>query len=88
MTFSVVAITYYYLYVLFIIYVYDNTASLFLTDDQKEFQNVALNFANTELKPFAEKWDAEKFFPVDTLRRVFFVFFKNINSLFYIFQRT
>ena len=43
--------------------------SLGLTEDQKMFQDMALDFAANEMKPHAEKWDAEKIFPVDTLRK-------------------
>jgi alkylation response protein AidB-like acyl-CoA dehydrogenase len=45
------------------------SVSLGLTDEQKEFQKVALDFAEKEMKPHAEKWDAEKIFPADTLRQ-------------------
>jgi hypothetical protein len=31
---------------------------------QKEFQQVALDFAENELKPNAGKWDKEKIFPI------------------------
>lgn len=44
-------------------------ATIGLSDEQKEFQRVALDFAKSEMLPFAEKWDAEKIFPVDTLRK-------------------
>lgn len=39
-----------------------------LTEDQSEFKAVADDFAAKELLPFAAKWDAEKHFPVKTLR--------------------
>lgn len=39
-----------------------------LTEDQSEFRAVADDFAAKELLPFAAKWDAEKHFPVKTLR--------------------
>jgi len=48
---------------------YSFDAAIGLTDEQKEFQKVALDFAKTEMLPHAEKWDAEKYFPKDTLRR-------------------
>ena len=35
------------------------TASLGLTDDQREFQRVALDFAKNELAPEMQKWDQE-----------------------------
>lgn len=40
-----------------------------LTGDQSEFKAVADDFAARELLPFAAKWDAEKHFPVKTLRK-------------------
>lgn len=39
-----------------------------LTEDQSEFKAVADAFAAKELLPFAAQWDAEKHFPVKTLR--------------------
>ena len=39
-----------------------------LTEDQSEFKAVADDFAAKELLPFAAKWDAQKHFPVKTLR--------------------
>ena len=35
------------------------TASLGLTDNQREFQRVALDFAKNELAPEMQKWDQE-----------------------------
>ena len=40
-----------------------------LTEDQSEFKAVADDFAARELLPFAAKWDAEKHFPLKTLRK-------------------
>jgi len=40
-----------------------------LTEDQKEFQSLALNFANNEMYPNMSKWDQEAIFPVETLRK-------------------
>ncbi|CAL8464002.1 g3537 [Coccomyxa elongata] len=40
-----------------------------LTEEQLEFQRTAREFAAKELLPHAAKWDAEKHFPVDTLRK-------------------
>ncbi len=34
--------------------------SLGLNDEQKEFQQVALSFASTHMKPHAEHWDQNK----------------------------
>jgi len=39
-----------------------------LTEDQRAFQDAARQFADAEMAPHAERWDAEKFFPVDTLQ--------------------
>jgi len=39
-----------------------------LTDDQRAFQETARTFAQAEMAPHAARWDAEKFFPEDTLR--------------------
>jgi len=40
-----------------------------LTDDQKEFQSLALNFAQNEMFPYMRKWDEEEIFPVDVLKK-------------------
>jgi alkylation response protein AidB-like acyl-CoA dehydrogenase len=40
-----------------------------LTEDQIAFQEAARSFAEAEMAPHAAKWDAEKLFPVDTLRQ-------------------
>jgi alkylation response protein AidB-like acyl-CoA dehydrogenase len=42
--------------------------SLGLSDEQKEFQRVALDFADKQMKPHAEHWDEKKVFPLDCLR--------------------
>ncbi|XP_078359240.1 isobutyryl-CoA dehydrogenase, mitochondrial-like [Oculina patagonica] len=44
--------------------------SLGLTDDEREFQRVALDFAKNELAPDMQKWDQEEIFPVDILKRL------------------
>lgn len=36
-----------------------------LTDEQREFQQVAKNFADAEMFPNAEKWDGDQIFPKD-----------------------
>jgi isobutyryl-CoA dehydrogenase len=41
-----------------------------LTDEQLEFQKVALDFAQSEMLPHAERWDAEEHFPKDVLRNL------------------
>lgn len=40
-----------------------------LTEDQSEFYQLARNFADNELRPFAGKWDEESIFPIDTLKK-------------------
>ena len=40
-----------------------------LTDDQIAVQETARRFAQDELAPHAEKWDEEKFFPVETIKK-------------------
>jgi len=36
-----------------------------LTEDQKLIQDLAYNFAQTELEPYAAEWDKKKHFPMD-----------------------
>jgi alkylation response protein AidB-like acyl-CoA dehydrogenase len=40
-----------------------------LTDDQRAIQEAARDFAVAELAPNAARWDAEKHFPVDVMRK-------------------
>jgi len=40
-----------------------------LSEDQLAFQDAARSFAEAEMMPHAARWDAEKIFPVDTLRQ-------------------
>src|SRR3978361_872922 len=40
-----------------------------LTDDQRAIEDVARAFAAAELAPHSARWDAEKHFPVDVLRK-------------------
>ena len=40
-----------------------------LTEDQKAYQSVAKEFADKELHPHAEKWDQEKIFPKDVIKK-------------------
>ena len=40
-----------------------------LSEDQQAFQDVARNFAATDLQPFAAEWDRDAVFPVETLRK-------------------
>ena len=40
-----------------------------LDEDQRAFQATARDFAAAEMAPHAARWDEEKFFPVETLRR-------------------
>eukprot|EP00164_Ancoracysta_twista_P004696 GFYU01006347.1.p1 GENE.GFYU01006347.1~~GFYU01006347.1.p1 ORF type:complete len:437 (+),score=115.73 GFYU01006347.1:120-1430(+) len=46
-----------------------NFASVGLSEEQNEFLDVARSFAAHEMAPFAEQWDEEKIFPVETLRK-------------------
>jgi isobutyryl-CoA dehydrogenase len=48
-------------------YTYD--ATLGLTDDQRVFQQTALDFARKEMAPLAAKWDEDKHFPADVLKK-------------------
>ena len=40
-----------------------------LTPDQKNFRDLAKNFSDKELKPYAAEWDKEAFFPKETLTK-------------------
>ena len=40
-----------------------------LSDDQKEFYHLAREFADSEMRPYANKWDQEAIFPVDTYKK-------------------
>jgi len=40
-----------------------------LTDDQRAIQDAAHDFAAAELAPHSARWDAEKHFPVDVMRK-------------------
>ena len=40
-----------------------------LTEEQRAIQDLARQFATTELAPHAGRWDEEEFFPVETLRK-------------------
>jgi alkylation response protein AidB-like acyl-CoA dehydrogenase len=40
-----------------------------LTEEQRAIQDLARQFAATELAPHAGRWDEEEFFPVETLRK-------------------
>ena len=40
-----------------------------LNSDQKNYRDLAKNFSDKELKPFAAEWDKESFFPKETLNR-------------------
>lgn len=42
--------------------------SFSLSNEQREFQELALSFAKNKLLPFSAHWDRQHFFPVDTLR--------------------
>jgi len=40
-----------------------------LTEEQKQIQSMAKEFAQSELKPNMQKWDETHHFPVDKLRK-------------------
>ncbi|XP_072548273.1 isobutyryl-CoA dehydrogenase, mitochondrial [Salminus brasiliensis] len=40
-----------------------------LTDEQKEFQKVAFDFAANEMAPHMAEWDQNEIFPVETMRK-------------------
>ncbi|XP_026197289.1 isobutyryl-CoA dehydrogenase, mitochondrial [Anabas testudineus] len=40
-----------------------------LTDEQKEFQKVAFDFAANEMSPHMAEWDQKEIFPVETMRK-------------------
>ncbi|RWS21195.1 isobutyryl-CoA dehydrogenase-like protein [Leptotrombidium deliense] len=44
-------------------------SSFGLSDEQRQLQETALNFAKNEMQPFMRKWDEEHIFPVETLRK-------------------
>ncbi|XP_061237661.1 isobutyryl-CoA dehydrogenase, mitochondrial [Bos javanicus] len=43
--------------------------SMGLSEEQKEFQKVAFNFAAREMAPHMAEWDQKELFPVDTMRK-------------------
>ncbi|EGG14927.1 acyl-CoA dehydrogenase [Cavenderia fasciculata] len=43
--------------------------SMGLSEEQKEFQQMALTFANEQMLPHAAQWDKEEFFPKDVLKK-------------------
>uniref|UniRef100_H9G4C1 Acyl-CoA dehydrogenase family member 8 n=1 Tax=Anolis carolinensis TaxID=28377 RepID=H9G4C1_ANOCA len=43
--------------------------SMGLTEEQKEFQKVAFDFAAKEMAPHMAEWDEKEIFPVETIRR-------------------
>uniref|UniRef100_A0A3Q4I2E4 short-chain 2-methylacyl-CoA dehydrogenase n=1 Tax=Neolamprologus brichardi TaxID=32507 RepID=A0A3Q4I2E4_NEOBR len=46
-----------------------SAASHGLTDEQKEFQKVAFDFAANEMAPHMAEWDQKEIFPVETMRK-------------------
>jgi isobutyryl-CoA dehydrogenase len=50
-----------------------------LNDDQITFYNLARQFADEELAPFASKWDEESTFPMETLKKVASLGFAGLN---------
>jgi alkylation response protein AidB-like acyl-CoA dehydrogenase len=45
------------------------TVSFELTDEQRDLQQLAHDFAERELRPIASEWDAREDFPPDLLAR-------------------
>ncbi|XP_048369187.1 isobutyryl-CoA dehydrogenase, mitochondrial isoform X1 [Sphaerodactylus townsendi] len=43
--------------------------SVGLTEEQKEFQKVAFDFAAKEMAPYMAEWDEKEIFPVETMRK-------------------
>ena len=43
--------------------------SIGLSDEEKEFQSLALDFAAKELEPNMQKWDKEEYFPIETIKK-------------------
>jgi len=41
-----------------------------LNEEQTQFYNLALSFAQTEMQPFAAKWDEESHFPIETFKKL------------------
>ncbi|XP_075046435.1 isobutyryl-CoA dehydrogenase, mitochondrial isoform X2 [Mixophyes fleayi] len=44
-------------------------ASIGLSEEQKEFQKVAFDFASREMTPYMALWDEKEIFPVETMRK-------------------
>jgi isobutyryl-CoA dehydrogenase len=40
-----------------------------LTEDQNEFYQLAKNFSDNEMAPFASQWDADAVFPIETFKK-------------------
>src|SRR3990167_9168324 len=40
-----------------------------ISDEQRSFQQLAKEFADNEMAPFAKEWDEKHIFPVPTLRK-------------------
>ena len=40
-----------------------------LTSDQKNYRDLAKNFSDNELKPFAAGWDKNEHFPIETIKK-------------------
>ena len=69
------------------------SASLGLTDDQREFQRVALEFAKNELAPEMQKWDQEVCEKKDSnffFRKIvqFYDHYGRLSDLFSVFNLT
>lgn len=40
-----------------------------LSDEQQEIQETARAFAKKEMAPYAQQWDEDSFFPIETLQK-------------------
>ena len=40
-----------------------------LTSDQKNYRDLAKNFSDNELKPYAAEWDKNEYFPIETIKK-------------------
>lgn len=45
------------------------TPLLGLNETQKELYEMAKQFADQELAPYASEWDSKEFFPIDTMKK-------------------
>lgn len=51
------------------IYFNQISVSVGLNEEQKQIRDVAIDFANIELKPFMKEWDEKAIFPIETFKK-------------------